>query len=142
MAPHGERSQRIIDLAHDIGKLDYTKNDLRKYLGPEMGALNVKQTEAIITLIEMVRGIILALGALNKEMGGLTIDEGEIRLAVGDAAIYMKRDGSVQIKGKNINVRGAGKVQIKGDGNVEVHSGHDIEINAAHELHFMGEKVE
>jgi hypothetical protein len=126
MAAHGERFDRIRDLARDVGRLDHTSNDLRKYLGPEMGALNVKQTEAIITLIEAVRGIILALGALNKEMSSLTIDEGEIRLAVGSAAIHMSKDGSLQINGNDIKVRGR----------------HNIEINAAHELHLRGEKVE
>lgn len=126
MAPHGERSDRIVDLAHEVSKLDYTQNDLRKYLAPEMGALNIRQTEAIITLIDIVRGIILALGAFNKEMGSLTVNEGEVRLAVGNAAIHMKKDGSLQINGKNIKIDGK----------------HDIEISAAHELHLRGEEVE
>jgi hypothetical protein len=126
MAPHGERFDRIMDLARDVSKLDYAKNDLRKYLGPEVGGLNVKQTEAIIALIDLVRGIILAFGALNKEMSGLTLDEGELRLAVGAATIHMKKDGSLQINGKNIKIDGQ----------------HDVEISAAHELHLRGETVE
>ena len=114
MAHHGERFERIMNLAHDVNKLEYAKNDLRKYLGPEMGGLNVKQTEAIITLIDMVRGIILAFGALNNEMSRLTGEEGEIRLAVGTAALHMKKDGSLQINGHDITIRAALDLQLRG----------------------------
>lgn len=125
MAPHSERSDRIRDLARDLSKLDYTSNDLRKYLGPEMGALNVKQTEGIVTLIEAVRGIILALAALNKQMSDLTGEDGQVLLTTGDAFIRMRKDGTMEIKANDLHVRGAG----------------DIEIKAAKDLYLKGNKV-
>jgi hypothetical protein len=141
MAPHGERSDRIRDLARDLGRLDHMSSDLRKYLGPEMGALNVKQTEAIITLTEAVRGIIQALAALNKEMSGFTVEDGEFLLTMGDAAIRMKKNGNLQIKGNDIDVRGAGNIQIKAGRDIDLNASKDVEIKAAKELRLKGEKV-
>ena len=142
MAPHGESFDRIRDLARDVSQLDHTANDLRKYLGPEMGGLNVKQTEGIITLLQTVRGIIFALAALNKELGHISVDDrsiqigigsaellfdkgGDILLTTGDASIRMRKDGTLDIKGNDIRMRGSG----------------DIEIKAAKELQLKGAKV-
>jgi hypothetical protein len=142
MAPQGESSTRIKDLTRDLSQLELTANDLRKYLGPEMGGLNVKQTEGIITLLHAVRGIILALDALNKELSHISVDDrslqigigsaellfdkgGDVLLTAGDSSIRMRKDGTLDIKGNNIQIRGAG----------------DIEIKAAKDLHFKGTKV-
>jgi hypothetical protein len=142
MAPHGERSDRIKDLARDLNQLDYTANDLRKYLGPEMGGLNVKQTEGIITLLQAVRRIILALAALNTELDHISVDDrslqigigsaellfdkgGDILLTAGDSSIRMRKDGTLEIKGNDIRMRGTGEIEIK----------------AAKELHLQGTKV-
>lgn len=128
--PHTERSDRIRDLVRDLVQIDHTASDLRKYLGPEMGALNVKQTEGLIVLLQTVRGIILALAALNKELGHLEVDErsvqlsmgdseiilgkgGELLLSAGDASIRMRKDGSIDIKGNDMHVRGAGNIEVK-----------------------------
>jgi hypothetical protein len=141
MAPHGERFDRIRDIVRELGRLDHTSSDMRKYLGPEMGALNVKQTEAIITLTDAVRGIILALAALNKEMTAFTIEEGDFLLTMGDASIRMKKNGNLQIKGSEIDVRGADNIQIKADRNINLSAGMDAEVKAAHELHLKGAKI-
>jgi hypothetical protein len=142
MAPHSESSDRIRDLGRDLSQLEHTANDLRKYLGPEMGALNVKQTEGIITILQAVRGIILALAALNKELGHISVDDrgiqigigsaqlafdkgGDILLTAGEASIRMRRDGLLDFKGNDIRIRGAGEIEIK----------------AAKELHLKGTKV-
>jgi len=107
-----------------------------------MGALNVKQTEGIITLVQAVRGIILALAALNKELGHFSVDDrsiqigigsaellfdkgGDILLTVGEASIRLRKDGMIDIKGNDIRMRGTG----------------DIEIKAAKDLHLKGSKV-
>jgi hypothetical protein len=142
MAPHSDSSDRIRDLGRDLSQLDHTANDLRKYLGPEMGALNVKQTEGIITLLQAVRGIIHALAALNKELGHISVDDrsiqigigsaellfdkgGDILLTVGEASIRLRKDGMIDIKGNDIRMRGTG----------------DIEIKAAKDVHLKGSKV-
>ena len=91
MAPHGESSDRIRDLARDLNQLEYTANDLRKYLGPEMGGLNVKQTEGIITLLQAVRGIIHALAALNKELGHISVDDRSIQIGIGSAELLFDK---------------------------------------------------
>ena len=42
----------------------------------------------------------------------------EILLQTGDASILMKKNGDIQIKGKNITVTGSGKIGIKADGDM------------------------
>jgi hypothetical protein len=142
MAPHSESSDYIRGLAHDLSQLELTANDLRKYLGPEMGGLNVKQTQGIITLLQAVRGIILALAALNKELSHISVDDrsiqigigsaellfdkgGDILLTAGDASIRLRKDGTLDIKGNDIRMRGTGEIEIK----------------AAKDLHLKGSKV-
>jgi hypothetical protein len=142
MAPHSESSDHIRDLGRNLNQLERTANDLRKYLGPEMGALNVKQTEGILALLEAVRVIILALAALNKELGHISVDDrsiqisfgeaqlafdrgGNILLTAGEASIRMKQDGQIDFKGTDIRLRGAGEIEIK----------------AAKELRLKGTKV-
>ena len=147
MAPHGERDDRIRDVARQISLLDYTQSDLRKYLAADMGPLNVKQNEGIIALTQVVRQIILALAALNKEMNYISADDrtlqlgygrakmtldknGEIILATGDASIIMKLDGSIGIRGNDISIRASGAVTISG--------AKDITIKSGKELHLIG----
>lgn len=144
---HGERDDLIRDLGHDLGQLNYAEADLRKYLGPEMGALNVKQTEGLIVLIEMVRHVIMALGALNKELSHLSVSDrafhlsfgeskltldkaGEIVLRAGDASVRLARDGSVDVKGMNIRVNASGAITIQGAS--------DVTVTSAKELHLSG----
>jgi type VI secretion system secreted protein VgrG len=42
----------------------------------------------------------------------------EITLKTGDASITMKKDGTIQIKGKDITITGSGKVGVKADGDM------------------------
>jgi type VI secretion system secreted protein VgrG len=42
----------------------------------------------------------------------------EITLQTGSASITMKKDGTVQIKGKDITVTGSGKIGIKASGDM------------------------
>jgi type VI secretion system secreted protein VgrG len=41
-----------------------------------------------------------------------------IVLKTGDASITMKKDGTIQIQGKNITIKGSGKINVKADGNI------------------------
>jgi type VI secretion system secreted protein VgrG len=46
----------------------------------------------------------------------LIIDVGEsISIKTGDASITMKKDGSIQIKGKDITIQGSGKINVKAE---------------------------
>jgi type VI secretion system secreted protein VgrG len=42
----------------------------------------------------------------------------EITLKTGDASIVMKKDGSIQIKGKDITITGSGKIGVKASGDM------------------------
>jgi type VI secretion system secreted protein VgrG len=49
----------------------------------------------------------------------LVVDVGEeITIKTGDAAIVMKKNGDIVIKGKNITLQGSGKINAKADGDV------------------------
>ncbi|MBI5718684.1 MAG: type VI secretion system tip protein VgrG [Burkholderiales bacterium] len=49
----------------------------------------------------------------------LEADE-EIMIKTGDASITMKKDGTIQIKGKDITVTGSGKIGVKASGDVVI----------------------
>jgi type VI secretion system secreted protein VgrG len=50
----------------------------------------------------------------TKVTKGLVIDAGdEIMIKTGSASILMKKDGTIQIKGKDIKIEGSGKVQVQ-----------------------------
>jgi type VI secretion system secreted protein VgrG len=44
--------------------------------------------------------------------------EDEITIKTGDATISMKKDGTITIKGKDINIQGSGKINAKADGDM------------------------
>ncbi|EKS71556.1 MULTISPECIES: type VI secretion system Vgr family protein [Caballeronia] len=49
----------------------------------------------------------------------LTINADEsISLVTGDASIVMKKDGTIQIKGKDISVKGSGKISVTADSDI------------------------
>ncbi|SDE44065.1 type VI secretion system Vgr family protein [Ruegeria marina] len=51
----------------------------------------------------------------------LAIDAGdEILIKTGSASILMKKDGTIQIKGKDIKVEGSGKIDIKASSNIKI----------------------
>jgi type VI secretion system secreted protein VgrG len=51
----------------------------------------------------------------------LSIDAGDqILIKTGAASILMKKDGTIQIKGKNITIEGSGQIQVKASKNVTV----------------------
>jgi type VI secretion system secreted protein VgrG len=51
----------------------------------------------------------------------LSIQAGEqITIQTGDASITMKKDGTITISGKDITVKGSGKININADGNVGI----------------------
>jgi type VI secretion system secreted protein VgrG len=41
-----------------------------------------------------------------------------VTLKTGDASITMKKDGTIEIKGKDITVQGSGKINVKADGDI------------------------
>jgi len=48
-----------------------------------------------------------------------TLDAGDqILLKTGDASISMKKDGTIQIKGKDITISGSGKINVKADSDI------------------------
>lgn len=42
----------------------------------------------------------------------------QLSITVGSASLLMKKDGTIQINGKNITVKGSGKINVKADGNI------------------------
>jgi hypothetical protein len=44
----------------------------------------------------------------------ISTSKGQITLRTGSAAIDMKSDGTIEIKGNNIAIRGSGNIDIKG----------------------------
>jgi type VI secretion system secreted protein VgrG len=49
----------------------------------------------------------------------LTINAGDqITITTGDASISMKKDGTITIKGKNITIKGSGKIVGEADANM------------------------
>ena len=42
----------------------------------------------------------------------------EITLKSGDASIVLKKDGTIEIKGKDIKIQGSGKISLKADGDI------------------------
>lgn len=42
----------------------------------------------------------------------------QLSITVGNASLLMKKDGTIQINGKNISVKGSGKINVKADGNI------------------------
>ncbi len=51
----------------------------------------------------------------------LKIDAGDsILLETGDASITLKKNGDIQIKGKNITIQGSGKISVKADSDVNI----------------------
>ncbi len=66
---------------------------------------------------------------VHKIAGGLAIDAGKaititaadsIVLKTGSAAISMKKDGTISIEGKDITIKGSGKINVKASGDVIV----------------------
>ena len=129
MAPRGMRDQRIRDLLREHTLLSVSEGSLRKHLGPEIGGLNVKQSEAIIAVIAVLTQTMMALKALNDDMNDIFQDDrirfnmgessisidknGEIVLVTGASSIRMKKDGTIDIKGKDICINGSGEINVR-----------------------------
>src|SRR5207247_909150 len=59
-----------------------------------------------------------------------TQDDGgdQIQLQTGDASLIMKKDGTIEIKGKDIKITGSGKINIKADSDIVV-KGSSVKTN-------------
>lgn len=140
--PAGMRSQLIRDIAREQVILNVMEKELRRYLGPEIGGLNVKQSEGILSVSAVLEKVIMALVAINNDLesfvvndrsikiktgeAAITLDEaGSITLTTGDASIRMLRDGSIVLKGKHIRIEGSG----------------DVTVRASKELVLKGQKI-
>jgi type VI secretion system secreted protein VgrG len=44
----------------------------------------------------------------------------EIKLVVGQASLVMKKDGTIEISGGNITLKGSGKINVKASGEVKI----------------------
>ncbi len=44
----------------------------------------------------------------------------EIKLVVGQASLVMKKDGTIEISGGNITLKGSGKINVKATGEVKI----------------------
>jgi hypothetical protein len=98
--------------------LDHSTSALRKHLGPEIGGLNVKQSEGILALAHVLSATLVALRSLNDELNQIfsfisTDKDGEIVVQAGEASIRLKKDGAIDIKGKDIRVTGSGEINVK-----------------------------
>jgi type VI secretion system secreted protein VgrG len=58
----------------------------------------------------------------------LSCSDEEIVIKTGEASFVMKKDGSVLIKGKHINVEGSGRVEVKAAGKLTL-KGQSIQQN-------------
>jgi type VI secretion system secreted protein VgrG len=59
----------------------------------------------------------------------LVIDAGDsVTIKTGSASITMKKDGTIQIKGKDITIDGSGKINVKASSDVVV-KGSKVGIN-------------
>ena len=56
------------------------------------------------------------------------IAEEELTIKVGKASISMKKDGTVQISGKDLDLKATGKINIKASSNVTI-KGSKVGIN-------------
>jgi type VI secretion system secreted protein VgrG len=55
----------------------------------------------------------------TKVTKNFIVDAGDsVTIKTGDASITMKKDGTIQIKGKDITITGSGKINVKADGNI------------------------
>jgi type VI secretion system secreted protein VgrG len=55
----------------------------------------------------------------NKVKGEILISsDKEITLKCGSSSIVMKKDGTITIKGKDITIKGSGKISAKASGNM------------------------
>jgi hypothetical protein len=50
----------------------------------------------------------------------LSVGDGVVTLKTGDAALTLKKDGTITLKGKNIKVEGWGSIEIKAGSNVTI----------------------
>ena len=124
--PRTRRDQLIRDLVSDRAFFTEIEAYLRQHLGPEMGALNVKQTEGILLLIALVKKVMEALGALNIDMvamdevfstdgsdqAPILANRNEIVLRAGNASIRLGKDGRIDIKGKDLRMAATGDATI------------------------------
>ncbi|MEO8650112.1 MAG: hypothetical protein ABI539_13185 [Acidobacteriota bacterium] len=55
---------------------------------------------------------------LNSLLSIISVSEGEIRIEVGASSLTMKKDGTITIKGKDIEISGSGRLRIKADGTI------------------------
>lgn len=125
-APRTRRDQFIRDLVRDHSFFSEVEGYLRQHLGPEMGALNVKQTEGILILITMVKRMMEALGEINVDMiameevfatdgpgqAQIHANRDEIVLKAGNASIHLVKDGRIDIKGKDLRIAASGDATI------------------------------
>lgn len=64
-----------------------------------------------------------------KITNNLVIDAGDsVTIKTGEASITMKKDGTISIKGKNISIKGSGKISSKSDGETVI-KGSKVGIN-------------
>jgi type VI secretion system secreted protein VgrG len=66
---------------------------------------------------------------VTKVKNNWVVDAGDsIVLKTGEASITMNKDGTIQIKGKDIIITGKGKINVKADGDI-VMKGSNIKQN-------------
>ena len=72
-----------------------------------------------------------AVSSLVQDKGGTTITvdgEGQIRLATAsDAEVTLKKDGSIELSGKNITLKASGDLKLEGQ-NVTMKAGNSAEV--------------
>jgi uncharacterized protein (DUF2345 family) len=59
--------------------------------------------DAVITLSERVKDLESAL----------LVRDGSLQIQSGDASLSLKKDGTIEIRGKNIDIVGSGRINVK-----------------------------
>ncbi len=89
-------------------------------------------------LLEDVKGNSVHIDGTGKII--MTCTE-QIELKTGDSSIVMKKDGSIQITGKKIEVKGSQEVDISGQSKVAIKSDQAVNIEGTSEVAVKGTNI-
>jgi hypothetical protein len=122
--------QQFAELAQKVKDLELKLNDL-KYeikdrLQPLLKTIYLREGDSTRILIGNSsvtvdwNGVSMKGPAIELEGDCTVRGPASLSLISGDASIILKKDGSIQIKGKDIDIKGSGKIDLQGTGEVKV----------------------
>jgi hypothetical protein len=86
---------------------------LRVFKGARKDEVSIAMLQAAVS--ELWEELVALADAYYELEQQMVMNPNEIRLKAGDASITLKRDGAILITGKDITIKGSGKVSIKAD---------------------------